>query len=99
MHGFRSWIVGGIVWGAVSLTVISAFVQHGTGKSTFQPGSGESWLPMWFLCSLVWFQFGFAALFNALLRQRFSHIRDQILTALAPPVLLHFVVSIVSLRW
>jgi hypothetical protein len=47
---------------------------------------------LWFLTSLLWVQFGFAAIFHSLLKQKGRHLVALILLAILPPLLLYLIV-------
>ena len=76
----KGWIVGALLWLALSLAVLNAHIVH---------SGGSHWEEMWFFMSLLWFQFGFAGLFNTLLKRRHHQILDRLLIALTPPVLFY----------
>ena len=84
MYEYYAWILGAFVWGVISLVTI---LEH------FRYGAGVYWQEFWFLCSLLWFQFGFAAVFNAMLKGRLHKINDRVLIAIGPPVVLYLIVS------
>ncbi|MBF0357860.1 MAG: hypothetical protein HQL70_04575 [Magnetococcales bacterium] len=81
---FRSWWIGAIIWGGFSLTIIN---EH------FRVSGGSHWEEMWFLCSLIWFQFGFARVLVSLFRRQYSLLNEQLLVALMPPVVLYFIIA------
>ncbi len=80
MIQMRVWVVSAMLWLAFSTAVLDVHIDL---------SGGSHWEEMWFLQSLLWFQFGFAGLFQTLLKRRFHQIRDRLLIALAPPVLLY----------
>ncbi|MBF0446663.1 MAG: hypothetical protein HQL67_00535 [Magnetococcales bacterium] len=78
------WYLGAFVWGGMSLVLLDAH---------FRVSGGSQWEEMWFLCSLFWFQFGFGRVFVSLMKRRFFQIKDQLLMALIPPVLLYILIA------
>jgi len=54
--GGRFWVLGGLVWGAMSLVVLLEYRRIGGGARELHE--------LWLLLSLFWGQFGFAAMFN-----------------------------------
>jgi hypothetical protein len=78
---FGPWSIAALIWGLFSYVIIN---EH------FRISDGSHWQELWFLCSLVWFQFGFAMVLISIFRKQFFLIKDQLLVALLPPVLLYF---------
>jgi len=78
------WIVGALLWGGVSLIIVSEY--RGIGG---QPAQVRE---LWLLMSLLWAQFGFAALFADWRRNRGRRFRVLLMRTLLPPLVLHFVV-------
>jgi hypothetical protein len=78
------WAIGALVWGLLSLTIIN---EH------FRVSGGSDWQEIWFLCSLIWFQFGFARLFSTLLKKQYHLLKDQLFMALLPPVVLYLFIA------
>lgn len=81
---FGPWLVGALVWGGLSILIIN---EH------FRVSGGSNWQEMWFICSLLWFQFGFARVIVSLMRREFYLVKDQLLIALIPPVILYIFVD------
>ena len=80
MIKMRVWIIAALLWLALSIAILGAHITV---------SGGSHWEEMWFLQSLLWFQFGFAGLFQTLFKRRYYQIRDRLLIALTPPVLLY----------
>ncbi len=78
------WLVGALVWGAVSVVVLSEY--RGLG------GQLRELNELWFLMSLLWAQFGFAAIFADWRRHRGRNFRALLLRTLLPPLILHVIV-------
>ena len=84
MYKYYAWIIGALIWGLISVIII---LEH------FRHGAGVYWQEFWFLCSLLWFQFGFAAVFNDMLKGCPHKINDRVFIAIGPPVALYIIVS------
>ncbi|MBF0383651.1 MAG: hypothetical protein HQL69_21735 [Magnetococcales bacterium] len=82
--GVRRWWIAAIVWGGLSLAIIN---EH------FRVSGGGSWQEMWFLCSLLWFQFGIGRVMVSLFRKQHKLLREQLLIALLPPVALYLLIA------
>ncbi|MBF0194884.1 MAG: hypothetical protein HQL71_10005 [Magnetococcales bacterium] len=78
-----AWFIGALVWGVISLIIIN---EH------FRVSGGSNWQEIWFLCSLIWFQFGFGRIMVSLFRKQNKFLREQLLIALLPPVALYILV-------
>ncbi len=79
----RPWLITASIWLACSLTILDAYLE--------QVGNGYL-KDLCFLMSLFWIQFGFAALFHTLLKQRGRHLLALILVTTLPPLLLYLTV-------
>lgn len=77
-----------MIWGFVSLVTVAEYLKLGTTKHLDQ---------FWFLLSLLWLLFGFAAIFNALIRTRLRDLVPLILVAVVPPLLLYLLIHTVLL--
>ncbi len=80
---FRPWLIAASVWGICGLVVLDAHVE--------QVGT-EHLKELWFLMSLLWIQFGFAAVFHSLLKQRGRRFLALLLITLLPPLLLYLII-------
>ena len=78
------WIVAAFCWGALSLLIIQEYRKLG--------GQPQQIHELWLVMSLLWTQFGFAAIFADWRRNRARRFRVLLLRALIPPLLLHFVI-------
>jgi len=79
----RPWLIAASTWLACSLIILDAYLE--------QMGNG-SLKDLCFLMSMLWMQFGFAALFHTLLKQRGRHLLALILVTILPPILLYLIV-------
>lgn len=79
----RPWLIAASIWLACSLIILDAYLE--------QVGNGYL-KDLCFLISLFWMQFGFAALFNTLLKQQGRHLLALILVTILPPLLLYHIV-------
>ena len=78
------WIWAALVWGALSLVIVREYRAIGGEPAQVQE--------LWLLMSLLWVQFGFAALFADWRHNRGRGFRRLIFRTLMPPLVLHFVV-------
>ena len=78
----RPWVLGALVWFFVSYAVLSEY------QKSRPPGPGYQ-RELWFLLSLLWLQFGFAGIFQAVKRGRAYQIIAFVLLAILPPLLLY----------
>jgi len=78
------WVAGAVAWGGVSWLIVNEYRQLG--------GESRELQELWFLMSLLWAQFGFAAMFADWRRNRGRRIRILLLRTLLPPLVLHFVI-------
>jgi len=69
----------------VSLTVLSEY------QKIQVPGQGHL-RELWFLLSLLWLQFGFAGIYQAVRRRRGFKILALFLITILPPLLLHIII-------
>jgi len=79
----RPWLIAASIWLACSLLILDAYLE--------QVGNGYL-KDLCFLMSMLWMQFGFAALFHTLLKQRGRHLLALILVTILPPLLLYLTV-------
>ncbi len=81
------WILGALVWLFVGLTILLEYRKT-------QP-AGQGYLTeLWFLVSLLWLQFGFAGIFQAVRGGRGFKILAHFLVALTPPLLLYLLIFV-----
>lgn len=78
------WVAAALLWGGVSLIIVGAY--RGIGGQPAQVGE------LWLLMSLLWAQFGFAAMFADWRRNRGRRFRTLLMRTLLPPLVLHFVI-------
>jgi len=79
----RPWLITASIWLACSLTILDTYLER--------VGNGHL-KDLCFLMSMLWMQFGFAAMFHTLLKQRGRHLLALILVTALPPLLLYFIV-------
>lgn len=79
----RPWLVGALIWGSASLVVIAEFRAVGDPRHLTEIG---------FLLSLLWAEFGFAAMFHAVLKQRGYRLKTLFLITVIPPLVLHLLI-------
>ena len=82
---FRPWIIGAVIWGGLSLTILVAYIEEGDFRYLNE---------LWFLLSLLWMQFGFAATFHAIRRKRRRNLTNLLLVMFLPPLILRFIIFI-----
>ncbi len=86
------WFLGAVFWVFVSLTVLLEY------QKTQPPGQGHL-RELWFLLSLLWLEFGFAGIYQAVRKKRGYKILALVLTTILPPLLLHFFIFMVLSPW
>jgi len=86
------WGLGAVCWLFVSLTVLSEY------QKIQVPGQGHL-RELWFLLSLLWLQFGFAGIYQAVRRRRGFKILALFLITILPPLLLHLIIFKLSSLW
>ncbi len=79
----RPWLIAASIWLACSLIILDAYLE--------QVGNGYL-KDLCFFMSMLWVQFGFAAMFHTLLKQRGQHLFALILVTITPPLLLYLIV-------
>ena len=82
----RPWIVGGGVWLLVGLVVLLDYRRLPDATYLNE---------LWLLLSLLWLEFPFAGLYSSLRSGRYERVPGLVAVALAPPMLLHFIVFFV----
>jgi hypothetical protein len=82
----RPWILGGAVWFLVSVVVLLDYLRLPDPSYLYE---------LWLLLSVLWLEFPFAGLFSSLRQGRHERVPALVLVALAPPMLLHFIVFFV----
>ncbi len=78
------WVAAALAWGAASWLIVDEYRKLG--------GEPRQLQELWLLMSLLWVQFGFAALFADWRRNRGRRFRTLLLRTLLPPLVLHFVI-------
>lgn len=74
------WLLGALAWGALSGLVLLEYRRIGGGEQALRE--------LWLLLSLLWGQFGFAALVSDWRTTRGRGLKDILLWTLVPPLLL-----------
>jgi hypothetical protein len=73
-----------LAWGGASLLVLREYRRIG--------GQAAALNDLWFLLSLLWLQFAFAAMYADWRRTRGRNFRSLLIRAVLPPLLLHVIV-------
>jgi ABC-type multidrug transport system permease subunit len=84
----KPWLIAAVVWIAVSLLIIVEYLKAGDTKYLWQ---------LWFLLSLLWSEFGFAAIFNSLIKRKRYQLFPLLLVTVVPPLI--FLAAIYLLVW
>jgi ABC-type multidrug transport system permease subunit len=84
----KPWLIAAVVWIAVSLLIIVEYLKAGDTKYLWQ---------LWFLLSLLWSEFGFAAIFNSLIKRKRYQLFPLLLVTVVPPSI--FLAAIYLLVW
>lgn len=77
------WWVGALVWGVASYAILVNHLEI-SGVARLN----ETWL----ICSLMWAQFGLAAVFAALTKRQMEVAANRLFITLVPPLLLHLII-------
>ena len=88
MTSIRPWVIGAVIWEFLSLVIVAEYLKLGTTEHLDQ---------FWLLLSLLWLMFGFAAIFNALMRTRIRDLLPLILVSIVPPLILYLLIHSVLL--
>ncbi len=84
----KPWLYAATVWGFLSLVIIREYLRGGETEYLNQ---------LWFLLSLLWIEFGAAALFNSLIHRRRHQLLPLLMVTLVPPSI--FFVMIYLMLW
>jgi len=79
-HFLLPWLIGASIWGILSCILLAEYKRKGDLlylKDIF------------FLLSLLWVQFGFAAIFNAVFSRRYGRLKGYIAVTILPPLLVY----------
>ena len=76
------WWLSATVWSVVSYIIISDYMRHGDAANVNH---------IWFLCSILWAQFGLASAFSSLMKNETDRIPGCLFRAVFPPLLLHLI--------
>jgi hypothetical protein len=79
----KPWLIAAGVWASASLIIIVEYLKGGDTKHLWQ---------LWFLLSLLWSEFGFAAIFNSLMKRKRDQLLPLLLVTLVPPLLVFVVI-------
>ena len=83
----RPWMVGALVWGILSLTILLAYKRQPDPRYLHE---------IWFLVTLLWLEFGFAGIFHCLRHGPRARLGKMLLVSLLPPLILHFLVFVLG---
>ncbi len=93
MVAIKPWIISAVIWEFVSLVIVAEYLKLGTTQHVDE---------FWLILSFLWLLFGFAAVFNALMRTRVRDLVPLILIAIVPPLtlylLIHSVLFVLSIN-
>ena len=78
------WVAGVLAWGGLSLVVLLQYRKLG--------GQARELNELWFLMSLLWAQFGLAAIYADWRHQGGRNLGPLVLRLILPPLVLHLVV-------
>jgi hypothetical protein len=81
----KPWLIAAVVWGFLSMIIIVEYLKGGETKYVNQ---------LWFLMSLLWAQFGVAALFNCLMKRHKHQFFPLSLVTVLPPFILYIIVHL-----
>ena len=87
LRNLRPWLLGALAWTFLSLTVILDYAEQ---------GEPEHLVPLWFVLSLLWWQFCFAGIFSALRHSQHRRLPGLLAISLIPPALLHLLILIIT---
>ena len=77
-------LLGALAWGGASLLVLLEYRKIG--------GQAAALNDLWFLLSLIWLQFCFAAMYADWRHNRGRRFKSLLVRAALPPLLLHVIV-------
>jgi hypothetical protein len=78
-----SWLVGTGAWGILSYILLAEYKR--IGESIYLTD-------LFFLLSILWVQFGFAGIFNAIYTRRYGRVKAFVAITLVPPLTVYFLV-------
>lgn len=81
----RPWLIAATIWGILSLIILIEYLEAGESRYLN---------PLWFLLSILWAEFGFAALFNCLMKRNLNQIWPLILITALPPFMLFVIIRL-----
>ncbi|MCB1867274.1 MAG: hypothetical protein KDI43_01765 [Gammaproteobacteria bacterium] len=80
LRTLRPWIIGALIWLMLSLVVSLEHLRSAQPDYLFELGG---------LMSLIWFQFGFAGLFNTLKNEQGRRALLFLFVTFIPPLILY----------
>lgn len=84
-HQFANlWLLGALAWGGASLVILLEYRKLDGQAATLND--------LWFLLSLIWLQFAFAAMYADWRHNRGRNFKWLLVRAILPPLALHFIV-------
>jgi len=84
---YRPWVLGAVGWCCISLVVLLEYLAGDDAK--YVDG-------LWLVLSLLWWQFGFAGIFNALRHYRYRDVPFLVLITLLPSLLVYAMVRLLA---
>ncbi len=82
----KPWIIAAVIWIILSLIIIVEYLKGGETRYLN---------PLWFLLSLLWAEFGVAALFNSLMKRKRHKIIPLLLVTFVPPLILFIIIHLI----
>jgi 4-amino-4-deoxy-L-arabinose transferase-like glycosyltransferase len=83
----RPWILGAIGWGCVSLIVMLDYIGRDEPQYVTE---------LWFILSLLWWEFGFAGIFSAIRHEERHRVLGLVLVSLLPPAALYLLIPVLT---
>ena len=83
----KPWFIAASIWGFVSLIILVEYLKGGDTRYLNQ---------LWFLMSLLWAEFGVAALFISLMKGNRHQVFPLILVTVLPPFILFIIIHLIE---
>ena len=87
LRSLRPWLLGALAWAFLSLAILLDYGGQGEAEHLAQ---------LWFVLSLLWWQFCFAGIFSALRHNERRRVPGLLLVSLMPPALLYLLVRLLT---
>lgn len=85
-HGFLlPWAIAALFWGLSSCFLLDEYKRAGDPRYLRD---------IFFLLSLFWMQFGFAAIFNTIYSGRYARLKSYIAVTFLPPLLVYLLMVV-----